>query len=117
MTNDETLAPPLCGGVPPRPLRGPNPSAAGAAKTAFRRGSGGTRMVGTVLLAVGFASSANAQGDGREIRLDVTRDTWLSNVGPEADGSNGGAPRLKAKSIQEMSLIDIDTSRLKGRVI
>ncbi len=68
---------------------------------------------GLSLLTLGLASSAPAQ----DIRLDVTRDTWLSNVGPEADGSNGGAPRLKAKSIQEMSLIDVDTSRLKGRVI
>jgi hypothetical protein len=119
MTNGDTLAPPLCGGVPPRPLRGPNPDAAGAAEEAFRRGSGGTRMVGTglFLLALGIAPPVRAQGDGREIRLDVARDTWLSNVGPEADGSNGAAPRLKAKSIQEMSLIDVDTSRLKGRVI
>ncbi len=110
MTGD-TLAPPLCGR---------NPNAAGAAGSAFRRGSSGTRGFGAglaVLLVLGVAPTVRAQGDGQEIRLDVTRDTWLSNVGPEADGSNGAAPRLKAKSIQEMSLIDIDTSRLKGRVI
>lgn len=51
------------------------------------------------------------------LKLPATRDTWLSNVGAEADGNNGGAPRLKLKSIQEMSLIDIDPSVLKGRVI
>ncbi len=51
------------------------------------------------------------------IRLPVTRDTWFSNVGPEADANLGGAPRLKLKSIQEMSLIDVDTAPLKGRVV
>ena len=66
-----------------------------------------------LLLAIHSTPAATAE----ELRLDVTRDTWLSNVGPEADGSNGAAPRLKAKSIQEMSLIDVDTPRLKGRVI
>lgn len=52
-----------------------------------------------------------------EIRLSVTRDTWLSDVGPEADGSNGGASRLKLKSHQEMSLIDVDPAPLRGRVV
>ena len=48
------------------------------------------------------------------LRLDVTRDAWVSEVGPEADGNNGGAPRLKLKSIQEMSLVDIDARPLRG---
>ena len=34
-------------------------------------------------------------------RLEVSRDTWVSEVGQEADGNNGGVPRLKLKSIQE----------------
>ena len=51
------------------------------------------------------------------MRLDVTRDTWVSQVGQEADGNNGGAPRLKLKSLQEMTLIDIDPAPLRGRVI
>ncbi len=51
------------------------------------------------------------------IRLDVTRDAWISEVGREADGNNGGAPRLKLKSIQEMSLLDIDTKPLAGLTI
>ena len=50
-------------------------------------------------------------------RLEVTRDTWVSEVGQEADGNNGGAPRLKLKSIQEMTLIDVDPAPLRGRVI
>jgi Domain of unknown function (DUF4091) len=51
------------------------------------------------------------------VKLEVTRDAWVSQVGQEADGNNGGAPRLKLKSIQEMSLIDIDARPLVGRVI
>jgi lysophospholipase L1-like esterase len=50
-------------------------------------------------------------------RLPVIRDTWFSEVGKEADGSNGGAARLKLKSYQEMSLVDIDPAPLKGRVV
>ena len=53
------------------------------------------------------------------IRLDVARDSWLSGVGPEADGSNGGAPRLKLKSHQEFSIVDVDipAEKFKGRTI
>ncbi|MDB5299821.1 MAG: hypothetical protein JWO87_1484 [Phycisphaerales bacterium] len=54
---------------------------------------------------------------GTPVRADVSRDTWFSDVGPEVDGSNGGSGQLKLKSIQEMSLIDIDPAPLKGRVI
>ena len=50
-------------------------------------------------------------------RLEVSRDTWVSEVGQEADGNNGGAPRLKLKSIQEMTLIDVDPAPLRGRAI
>ena len=51
------------------------------------------------------------------VRLDVTRDAWVSDVGAEADGNNGGAPRLKLKGIQEMSLVDIDPKSLVGRTV
>ena len=47
----------------------------------------------------------------------MTRDTWFSNVGAEADGNNGGSARLKFKSHQEMSLIDVDPAPLRGRVV
>ena len=69
----------------------------------------GLTMVATAVLA--------AAAQGAEVRAPVTRDNWVSNVGPEADGNNGGAPRLKLKSCQEMSLIDIDPAPLKGRVV
>jgi hypothetical protein len=60
---------------------------------------------------------ATPSSSSQDVRLDVTRDTWVSEVGAEADGNNGGASRLKLKSIQEMSLIDVDCARLKGRII
>ena len=54
---------------------------------------------------------------GRRVRLDVTRDAWVSEVGRKPTATIGGAPRLKLKSIQEMSLVDIDANPLVGRTI
>ncbi len=74
----------------------------------------------TVFDAVGSAPAAVAAvppPSGEAVKLPVTRDTWFSNVGVEADGNNGGADKLKLKSIQEMSLIDVDPAALRGRVI
>jgi lysophospholipase L1-like esterase len=73
----------------------------------------------------GFARKAPAEtrpaetkpAQGTPVRLAVTRDTWFSNVGPEADANLGGASRLKLKSHQEMSLIDVDPAALKGKVV
>ncbi len=76
------------------------------------------RSISPSLLALFLlASPAVAQAPGEVVKLPVTRDNWFSNVGPEADGNNGGAPQLKLKSNQEMSLLDLDPSRLQGRVI
>ncbi len=63
---------------------------------------------------ISFASDSH---DPIPIRLNITRDTWFSDVGPEADGNNGGAPQLKLKSYQELSLVDVDPTPLKGRVV
>lgn len=54
---------------------------------------------------------------GKLIRLGVTRDTWFSAVGKEADCNLGGAAQLKLKSIQEMSLVDLDPAPLRGYAI
>jgi hypothetical protein len=54
---------------------------------------------------------------GQSVRLDVTRDLWVSSVDRETDGNNGGASRLKLKSYQEMSLVDVDPKPLRGRVV
>lgn len=60
---------------------------------------------------------AAARLRGQEVRLPVTRDTWFSNVGREADGNTGGSDKLKLKSIQEMSLVDFSPAPLRGRVV
>ncbi len=54
---------------------------------------------------------------GQTMKCPVTRDTWLSSVGKERNGSNGGAGRLKLKGQQEYILLDIDPSLLKGKII
>ncbi len=54
---------------------------------------------------------------GKTVRLPVTRDTWFSEVGTEGNGNNGGSSKLKVKSYQEMSVIDIDPAPLKGKVV
>lgn len=69
-----------------------------------------------LVLASALAAAEPIVGSG-SIRLNVTRDTWFSEVGKEADGNNGGADRLKVKSIQEMSLIDFDPTSLRGRTM
>jgi hypothetical protein len=71
-----------------------------------------------ILILVGSPTCAQDRGPAPPaVRLSATRDIWFSNVGEEADGNNGGAGRLKLKSIQEMSLIDFDTSPLRGSVV
>ena len=65
----------------------------------------------------GSALPQAGPADAGDLRLPVTRDTWFSNVGGEADGNNGGSGQLKVKSIQEMSLIDFDPQPLTGRFI
>ena len=54
---------------------------------------------------------------GQKIKCPVTRDTWISSVGEEKNGSNGGAKRLKVKGQQEYILLDIDPSPLKGKIV
>ena len=72
---------------------------------------------GQIGLCVALALAIQSPSPAEEIRLPVTRDTWVSNVGKEATCNLGGAPKLKVKSIQEMSLLDLDPSPLRGRVI
>ncbi len=72
------------------------------------------RAAGLGLLA---ACLVSASARGEEVRLPVVRDAWFSGVGAEADGSNGGAPKLKLKSYQEMSVVDVDPAPIRGRAI
>ncbi|MFM7517247.1 MAG: hypothetical protein ACKO3V_09900 [Pirellula sp.] len=51
------------------------------------------------------------------VRVDIARDTWLSNYQGEQSGSNGAASKLKLKSIIELSIIDFQPGALKGKKI
>jgi hypothetical protein len=68
-------------------------------------------------LIIAAIACAMADDSSPPIRLPITRDTWFSNVGSEADANLGGAPKLKLKSIQEMALVDVDPAPLRGRVV
>ncbi|MEO6809518.1 MAG: serine hydrolase domain-containing protein, partial [Isosphaeraceae bacterium] len=57
------------------------------------------------------------KNNNQVVKLPITRDNWFSNVGREADGNNGGAPQLKLKGHQEMSLLDFDPAPMRGRVV
>ena len=70
-----------------------------------------TTLLGLVLLA------AAPEGGHDTLRLPVTRDMWLSDVGKEADGNNGAAQQLKLKSYQEMTVVDLDPASLVGRTV
>jgi hypothetical protein len=84
-----------------------------------------TLFLAPILIAIGWATAPaqtpvqinSVRAFTEPVRVDVTRDAWISEVGHEADGNNGGAPRLKLKSIQEMSLLDIDPKPFVGRTI
>jgi hypothetical protein len=76
-----------------------------------------TYLLFFMVVGPGSAKTHGADQSGSPVRLEVTRDNWISQVGQEADGNNGSAHRLKLKSIQEMSLVDIDAAALLGRTI
>lgn len=61
-------------------------------------------------------AGAVAAGAGPEpLRVEVTRDLWISSYPKEQEGNNGKSPKLKLKGTQEFFLIDLDTSKLEGR--
>ncbi len=51
------------------------------------------------------------------IRVEVSRDTWISAFPSEQAGNNGGGYRLKLKGIQEFFLIDFDPLPLRGKTV
>jgi len=54
---------------------------------------------------------------GSAIRVPIVRDNWMSSVGRERYGNNGGSSRMKLKGRQEYSVFDFDPAPLKGRLI
>lgn len=63
------------------------------------------------------AGNLPATEKGQPVRIEVTRDTWVSSHEGEEDANLGGADRLKFKGIQEFSLLDLDVNAIKGRAI
>lgn len=49
------------------------------------------------------------------LRVEISRDTWISSYPTEVEGNNGASPKLKLKGIQEFALVDIDSASLKGK--
>ncbi len=64
-----------------------------------------------LLLAIGAASVSAAE----PMRVEVSRDLWLSAYEKEREGNNGASPKLKLKGIQEFFLIDLDPVPLRGK--
>jgi len=54
---------------------------------------------------------------GQPTKVMINRDNWISNVGKESVGNNGGTPRWKLKGVQEFTLFDADLSPLKGKIV
>jgi len=51
------------------------------------------------------------------LRVPVSRDTWVSSYKTERDANLGGARRLKTKSFQEFTLVDLDPAVLRGKIV
>ncbi len=86
---------------------------AGPISVVPRRWSQGIRAVcvfGILLTCVVIAR-------GQTIRVEVARDTWVSSYDGERDANLGGAGKLKTKGIQDFTLLDMDVTPLRGRVV
>lgn len=74
-------------------------------------------VIATSLIALAFCGLTEAGGQADQLRLEVTRDLWMSSVDKEADANLGGSPRLKLKSFQELSIVDLDPVSLRGKKV
>ena len=70
-----------------------------------------------LILAAFCASAFTFSLIAAPIRVEITRDTWVSAIGQEADFNTGGSARLKLKGVQEFAIVDIDPTPLKGKII
>ncbi|MBA3701139.1 MAG: hypothetical protein H0W78_20005 [Planctomycetes bacterium] len=71
-----------------------------------------TRLV-PALLSVLFAAHLAAA----ELTLPITADTSISAFESERDLAAGGAPRIKLKGLENLILLNLDATALKGQVI
>jgi hypothetical protein len=74
-------------------------------------------IVAAILFFCATSASIPAHCRAESIRIDIARDTWVSNYDTEIHGSNGAANRLKLKSIQELSILDFQAGPLRGKKI
>src|SRR6185436_1651814 len=79
----------------------------------------GTRQTAGFLLLFALTRHAASQTEPETliVRLPVSADTFVSAARGEEEGNNGASGRLKVKSWQEMTLLDLDPTALAGRVI
>ena len=49
------------------------------------------------------------------LRVETSRDLWISSYPSEQEGNNGGSPKLKLKGTQEFFLIDFDATKFRGK--
>lgn len=54
-------------------------------------------------------------GAAEPLRVEFSRDLWISAYKSEREGSNGASPKLKLKGIQEFFLCDLDPAPLRGK--
>lgn len=74
-----------------------------------------TWIAAAALFGPGACFSAEpGQASPRPLRVEVTRDLWISSFSSEREGNNGASPKLKLKGIQEFFLIDFDPTPLRG---
>ena len=64
-------------------------------------------LLSALLTASSFAAEA--------LRVETSRDLWISSYPSEQEGNNGGSPKLKLKGTQEFFLIDFDATKLRGK--
>jgi len=77
----------------------------------------GSRKHMLLCLALWLACTCLVHAEPVATRVEVSRDLWLSAVGSEGEGNNGGSPKLKLKGIQEFFLIDFDPAQLQGQQV
>jgi len=78
------------------------------------RPAAGRRLLAIALFA-GLAADGPQPWAAEPVRVEVSRDAWISAFPAEREGNNGGAPKLKLKGVQEFFLVDFDPTPLRGR--
>lgn len=73
--------------------------------------------IGSALFAFALLLVTQGLHAAEPMRVEISRDTWVSAYGGETNGNNGSDSRLKTKGIVELSLLDFDPAVLRGQTI